>query len=170
SLAFSMDSIPTSHTLVALTYRPGYVHPFGDRSYHTRIALTALSEADSAQMARALLAADSLPDDLRRLIVQKAEGNPFFVEEVVKSLQEVGVLRQDGGRYMLAKRLDEVLIPDTIQDVIMARIDRLADLPKRTLQLASVIGREFTQRLLDRITDLRGRTEDFLRELKSIEL
>ena len=170
SFAFIMDSIPSNRALVLLTYRPGYVHPFGDRSYHTRIALTALSEADSAQMAQAVLAAESLPDDLRRLIVQKAEGNPFYVEEVVKSLQEVGVLRRDGAHYILAKRLDEVLIPDTIQDVIMARIDRLADAPKKTLQLASVIGREFTQRLLDRIADLRGRTDDFLRELKSIEL
>src|SRR4029453_5826445 len=62
------------------------------------------------------------------------------------------------------------MIPDTIQDVIMARIDRLADAPKKTLQLASVIGREFTRRLLERIADIRGRTEDFLRELKALEL
>jgi tetratricopeptide (TPR) repeat protein len=70
----------------------------------------------------------------------------------------------------LAKRLDEIVVPDTIQDVIMARIDRLDEAPKRTLQLASVIGREFTRRLLDRLTDLRGRTEELLRELKAIEL
>ena len=112
-------------------------------------------------MAQALLAADSLPDELRRLIVQKAEGNPFFVEEVVKSLQESRRPALEGGRYTLAKRFDEILIPDTIQDVIMARIDRLAEAPKKTLQLASVIGREFTRRLLERIADIRGRTEDF---------
>src|SRR5260370_18172050 len=121
-------------------------------------------------MAQAMLATESLPVELQRLIVQKAEGNPFFVEEVVKSLQEVGAIRREGSRYALTRRLDEVVIPDTIQDVIMARIDRLADAPKKTLQLASVIGREFTQRLLDRIADLRGSTEAFLRELKAIEL
>src|SRR5213593_4219910 len=170
SLQFTMDSIPTNRLLVLFTYRPGYVHPFGERSYHTRIALTALSEGDSADMAQALLAADSLPSELRRLIVQKAEGNPFFVEEVVKSLQEVGVLHLEGSHYTLTKRFDEILIPDTIQDVIMARIDRLAEAPKKTLQLASVIGREFTRRLLERIADIRGRTEDFLSELKALEL
>ena len=170
SLQFTMDSIPTNRLLVLFTYRPGYVHPFGERSYHTRIALTALSEGDSADMAQALLAADSLPNELRRLIVQKAEGNPFFVEEVVKSLQEVGVLHLEGSHYTLTKRFDEILVPDTIQDVIMARIDRLAEAPKKTLQLASVIGREFTRRLLERIADIRGRTEDFLGELKALEL
>jgi tetratricopeptide (TPR) repeat protein len=82
----------------------------------------------------------------------------------------VNAIRRDGSRYALNRRLDEVVIPDTIQDVIMARIDRLAEAPKKTLQLASVIGREFTRRLLDRIADVHGRTEDFLTELKAIEL
>ncbi len=170
SLQFIMDSVPSNRLLVILTYRPGYAQPWGDRSYHTRIALTALTQQDSAQMAQAMLGTESLPPELQRLIVQKAEGNPFFVEEVVKSLQEVGAIRRDGARYTIARHLDEILIPDTIQDVIMARIDRLAEAPKKTLQLASVIGREFTQRLLDRIADIRGSTEEFLRELKSIEL
>jgi class 3 adenylate cyclase/tetratricopeptide (TPR) repeat protein len=170
SLLFSADSIPTSRILQILTYRPGYTHPFGERSYHHRIALTTLSAEDSVQMAHAVLGTESLPEDLKSLIARKAEGNPFFVEEVVKSLQELGALRKSGERYALAKRLDEIIIPDTIQDVIMARIDRLEDAPKKTLQLASVIGREFTRRLLDRIADIHGRTEEFLRELKAIEL
>ena len=170
SMQFTMDSIPTNPLLVILTYRPGYAQPFGDRSYQTRIALTTLSNEDSVHMAQALLSAESVPEDLKALIVRKAEGNPFFVEEVVKSLQEVSAVRREGTRYVLTKRLDEIVIPDTIQDVIMARIDRLAEAPKKTLQLASVIGREFTRRLLDRIADRQGRTEDFLRELKAIEL
>jgi predicted ATPase len=111
-----------------------------------------------------------LPQELKSLIVKKAEGNPFFVEEVVKSLQEVGAIRREGERYLLARRLEEIFVPDTIQDVIMARIDRLDEAAKKTLQLASVIGREFTRRLLDRIADIRDRTEGILRELKAIEL
>jgi class 3 adenylate cyclase/tetratricopeptide (TPR) repeat protein len=170
SLLFMADSIPGGRILQVLTYRPGYVQPFGERTYHTRIALDSLSSADSVQMARAALATESLPGDLQALIVQKAEGNPLFVEEVVKSLQEVGAIRRAGNGWGLTRRLEEIFIPDTIQDVIMARIDRLAEAPRRTLQLASVIGREFTRRLLDRIADLRGRTDDFLRELKAIEL
>jgi class 3 adenylate cyclase/tetratricopeptide (TPR) repeat protein len=170
SLLFLADSIPASRILQILTYRPGYNHPFGERTYHTRIALDTLSTKDSVQMAQAMLATEHLPAELQALIVQKAEGNPFYVEEVVKALREVGALRPAGDRYVLAKRLDEIVIPDTIQDVIMARIDRLEEAPKKTLQLASVIGREFTRRLLDRIGDIRGRMEEFLRELKAIEL
>ncbi|MGH7265465.1 MAG: double zinc ribbon domain-containing protein, partial [Candidatus Rokuibacteriota bacterium] len=111
-----------------------------------------------------------LPADLREIIVRKAEGNPFFIEEVIKSLQEVGAVRRLDDRYVLTRPLDEILVPDTIQDVIMARIDRLEGSSKKTLQLASVIGREFTCRLLERIADVRGRAEEFLRELTAIEL
>jgi len=170
TLQFTADSVPSHRILQVLTYRPGYGHPFGERTYHTRIALTALSGEDTVQMAQAMLAVEHLPEELRALIARKAEGNPFFVEEVVKSLQEIGALRRAGDRYLPAKALEEIFIPDTIQDVIMARIDRLQEAPKKTLQLASVIGREFTRRLLDRIGDIRGRTEELLRELKAIEL
>jgi len=169
-LLFAADSVPTSRVLCILTYRPGYSHPFGEHTYHTRIAPDILSSEESVRMAEAMLAVEGLPDELRGLIARKAEGNPFFVEEVVKSLQEVGAIRRTGDRYVLAKRLDEIFVPDTIQDVIMARIDRLEEAPKKTLQLASVIGREFTRGLLDRIAEIRDRTEDFLRELKAIEL
>jgi predicted ATPase len=169
-LLFTADSIPTSRVLRLLTYRTGYVHPFGERTYHTRIALNTLSTEHSVEVAQALLATESLPEELKALIVRKAEGNPFFVEEMVKSLLEVGALRRAGEGYVLAKRLDEIFVPDTIQDVIMARIDRLEEAPKRTLQLASVIGREFTRRLLDRIADIRAQTEEVLRDLKAIEL
>jgi class 3 adenylate cyclase/tetratricopeptide (TPR) repeat protein len=169
-LLFTADGIPTSRVLRILTYRTGYIHPFGERTYHTRIALNTLSTAHSVAMAQAMLATESFPEELQGLIVRKAEGNPFFVEEMVKSLLEVGALRQAGESYVLTKRLDEIFVPDTIQDVIMARIDRLEEAQKRTLQLASVIGREFTRRLLDRLAEIGARIEEVLRELKAIEL
>jgi len=169
-LQFVIDSIPTSRVLQILTYRTGWRHPFGEHTYHTRLALGTLSNTDSVGMTHALLTTTELPPDLQALIIRKAEGNPFFIEEVVKSLHEVGALRREGERYVLTRTLEGVVIPDTIQGLIMARIDRLAEAPKKTLQLASVIGREFTRRLLDRIAEMRDRTEDFLRELKAIEL
>lgn len=169
-LLFAADSIPTNRILVILSYRTGYQHPFGERTYHTRIALDSLSTADSVEMSKAILSTERLPGELNQLIARKAEGNPFFVEEVVKSLQEVGAIQRAGDRYVLGKRIEEIIVPDTIQDVIMARIDRLAEAPKKTLQLASVIGREFTRRLVDRLAEIRGQTEEFLRELKAIEL
>ena len=169
-LVFVAGSIAASRALLILTYRTGYVHPLGERTYHARVALNALSTEDSVRMAHAVLAAEGLPEALRALIVRKAEGNPFFLEEVIKSLREVGAIRRAGDQYVMAKPLHEIVVPDTIQDVIMARIDRLEDASKKTLQFSSVIGREFTRRLLDRIADLRGRTEDLLGDLKAAEL
>ena len=169
-LLFAADSITASRALLILTYRTGYVQPLGERTYYSRIALNALSTEESVRMAHAVLATEGLPEDLKALIVRKAEGNPFFLEEVIKSLREVGAIRRAEGRYVMSKPLHEIVVPDTIQDVIMARIDRLEEASKRVLQFASVIGREFTRRLLDRIADIRGRTEELLRELKAAEL
>ncbi len=169
-LATLMDSVPALRLLLVFTYRPGYASPFGERSYFTRVVPAALTAEDSARMAAAVLATDSLPDELRTLLGGKAEGNPFYVEEMVKSLEESGALRRVGTRYELARPASEITIPGTIQDVIAARIDRLSEAPKRTLQLASVIGREFTRRLVDRLAEIRERTEEFLRELTALEL
>jgi predicted ATPase len=169
-LAFVANSVASSRALVIVTYRPGYVHRLGERSFHTRLALNALSTAEGEQMAEAVLATDALPEQLKALIVRKTEGNPFFIEEVMRSLQESGAIQPTGDGYAMAQPIEEIIVPDTVQDVIMARIDRLEEPAKKTLQLASVIGREFTRRLLDRIADIRGRTEEFLQELQAIEL
>jgi class 3 adenylate cyclase len=150
------DSVPASRVLLACTYRPGYVHPFGERTYHTRIVPAPLLESDSARMAAAILASQAVPDTLRHIIAVKAEGNPFFVEEVTRSLKESGD--------------NDIVIPETIHDVIMARIDRLADGPKRMLQTASVIGRDFTRRLVDRLLEGGDDSDGLLRELRQVEL
>jgi class 3 adenylate cyclase/tetratricopeptide (TPR) repeat protein len=169
-LSLIADSLPTTRILVVLTYRTGYTHPFGERSYQTRVVPAALSAVDSVAMVRGMLVAERLPDDLQALLAHKTEGNPFFVEELVKSLQEAGSIRRVAEGYSLTTRLEDVLVPDSVQGVIAARIDRLAEGPKRILQVASVIGREFSRRLLDRIAEGSERTETFLRELTALEL
>ena len=163
------DSIPAARVLLLVTYRPGYQNPFGERTYTTRIGLRTLSDYDSLRLAAGMLAMAEFPPELRDLIVRKAEGNPFFLEEVLKSLLEVGALRQRDGHYVLTKPISEIYVPNTVQDVIMARIDRLEEVPKKALQLASVIGREFTVRLLERISDVHAQLERFLQELKVLE-
>ncbi len=164
------DGVPTLRALFVFTYRPGYSHPFGERTYHVRIAPAALSAEDSVRMAEGVLATYGLPWGITDMIARKGEGNPFYVEEVIRSLMESGAVRPSEGGLVLAKQLDEIEVPDTIQDVIMARIDRLAEAPKRTLQLASVIGRAFTRRLLDRLAEVREHADECLRELKALEL
>ena len=165
-----VDSVPALRVLCLFTYRPGYAHPFGERSYLSRIAPAVLSNYESARIAATVLATDALPDELERLVALKAEGNPFYIEELVRSLIEAGALRRAGARYDLTRPLHEIGIPGTITDIIAARIDRLPEAPKRTLQLASVIGREFTQRLVHRLSEFPDRTDRLLHELKAIEL
>ncbi len=168
-LTLIADSLPTRRVLVILTYRPGYSHPFGERSYETRIVPGALSTEESLAMARAMLVTERLPDDLQSLLARKGDGNPFFVEEMVRALRETGSIRRVGDAYALTERPEHLQVPDTIQGVIAARIDRLPEALKRTLQTASVIGREFSRRLLDRIADAPERTESLLRALAALE-
>jgi class 3 adenylate cyclase/tetratricopeptide (TPR) repeat protein len=169
-LGFLAESTPTARALLLFTYRPGYRHPFGDRSYHVRIAPQPLSAQAMHAMTRSLLESASLPSELLELIAAKAEGNPFFVEEVTKSLLEEGVLRRTDGGAELARALAEVTVPDSIQDVLMARLDRLADEPRRAIQVASVIGREFALRLLAQIREAGDRVQDVVGELRALEL
>ncbi|OGL03454.1 MAG: hypothetical protein A3I03_06005 [Candidatus Rokubacteria bacterium RIFCSPLOWO2_02_FULL_68_19] len=168
-LKFVTDSLAGAAVLLILTYRPGYSQPFGDRTYHSRIALGPLSDEESGRMARGLLEASELPEEVRAMVSRKAEGNPFFLEEILRSLVETGALRRDNGRYVLTRSAGDIHVPDTIQDLIMARIDRLAEEQKRTVQVASVIGREFALRLLKGISDIREQVERCLGELKSLE-
>ena len=169
-LAFLGDATPTTRTLLVCSHRPGYRHPFGDRSYHVRVSLRPLSSTEMAGMTTALLGGVDLPDAVRDLVERKAEGNPFFVEEVTKSLLEQGALRTEAGHLVLAQTLQELAVPDTIQGVLAARIDRLPDAPKRAMQIASVIGREFALRLLERIVETGKGLRGQLEELRALEL
>jgi class 3 adenylate cyclase/tetratricopeptide (TPR) repeat protein len=164
------ETLSQHRILLALTARPGHEHGFGASSHLTSIELQSLSERESAEVTQGLLGTQEMPGELQELIYRKAEGNPFFVEEVTRSLMESGALRRSNGRTLLARRIEEITIPDTVQDVIMARLDLLQEEPKRALQTASVIGREFTVRLLERTVELRGRLEEYLRQLQMVQL
>src|SRR5262249_53476486 len=152
--------------LILLTHRPGYAQPFGDQTYYTRITLHRLPKSLTGMMVERVLGSSDLPREVHELILRKAEGNPLFVEELSKALVEDGTLgRDNGGGYHLTRRIGEATIPDTIQGVIMARIDRLADTSKSALQVASVIGREFTARLVERVSGIERETPKILGEL-----
>jgi predicted ATPase len=110
--------------------------------------LAPLSEADSQQLMRNLLEIEALPDTLRQLILGKAEGNPFFVEEVIRMLIDRGGLAQQDGRWIATGELPSIAIPDTLHGILTARIDRLSEEARRALQIASVIGRKFSVEIL----------------------
>ncbi len=144
--------------LLVCTYRSGYAPPWQERTFHQRLAVEELVAGDAARMAEALLpGSEARP--LRALVAARAEGNPLFVEELAGFLREL-----DRG----AQAADAV--PETIHDLLTARIDRLPDTPKRVLQRASVLGREFPLRLLESVSppgeDVRGAVNELVeREL-----
>ena len=169
-LAFVSDVVPTARLLLVLTHRTGYSPALAPRSAHSRLALLPLSGPDMAEMTSSILGTLQVPDALRTLIAAKAEGNPFFVEELTKSLLEEGTLRRENGRAVLARPIESLSVPDTIHDVLMARLDRLAEESRRAIQVASVIGREFAMRLLARISEVGDRIHTQVEELRTLEL
>jgi class 3 adenylate cyclase/tetratricopeptide (TPR) repeat protein len=165
-----MDSVAGVPLMLVLTYRIGYAPPFGTRSFQTTLTLDTLTEAQAMAMAGRVLGTDQFPEELKAALIAKAEGVPLFVEEVTKTLLDLGVLRLVEGEYRMGKGVAEVSVPDTIHGIIMARLDRLGEQGKRTVQLASVIGRQFLRRLLERIAGFTGELEGLLAELKALEI
>lgn len=100
-----------------------------------------------------LLEIESLPDHIRTLILQKAEGNPFFVEEVIRMMIDRGAIVKQGDRWSAGKEIETVEIPDNLQGLLLARIDRLPEEVKRTLRIASVIGRQFAVKVLEQVLE-----------------
>jgi predicted ATPase len=110
--------------------------------------LTPLSTADSQQLVSNLLNIDALPAPVRQLILTKAEGNPFFVEEVLRMLIDRGLVVRRAGQWMTVGEIQGLDIPDTVSGVLAARIDRLPEEARYVLQIASVMGRQFYTRIL----------------------
>jgi predicted ATPase len=165
-----LDAVAGVPLLLLVTYRIGYTPPFGSRSFYTTLTLRSFSEAETLAMAGQALGTAQFPPELHTALMEKTEGVPLFIEEVTKALLDLGVLRREEGAYWLVKRLSEVRVPETIQGIIMARLDRLGEDGKRTVQLASVIGRQFLVRLLARVAGLTDRLEGLLRELQALEI
>src|SRR5262249_53066815 len=169
-LTFLLDAVAGVPLLLLVTYRIGYTPPVGSRSFSTTLTLHSFSEAETLVMAGQVLGTAQFPAELQTALLDKAEGVPLFIEEVTKTLLDLGVLQRDNGGYRLVKRLSEVHVPDTIQGIIMARLDRLGDDAKRTVQMASVIGRQFLVRLLARVGGVSERLPGLLRELQALEI
>jgi len=153
-LKYVLKSIPGARVLMLFTYRPEYVHTWGGRSFHNQITLNRLSNRESLVMISHLLGTTEIESDLEELVLEKAEGIPFFIEEFLKSLIQLKLTEKKNGRYHLAKDFQNVEVPSTIQDVIMARIDSLPEGAKEVLQTGSVIEREFSHPLIQRVTGL----------------
>jgi transcriptional regulator with AAA-type ATPase domain/class 3 adenylate cyclase/tetratricopeptide (TPR) repeat protein len=168
-LAFFIESLAGTPVLLITTQRSGYSVRWADKTYYTQIALDQLNTGEVDAMVERVLGTPGLPPDLTRRVYDKAEGNPLFIEEIVTSLRERGLLvRQDGTFVWAPGAL--VDFPGTLHDIIRARLDRLDEPLKRTVQTAAVIGRQFALHLLSRVSAMAQEIDNYLSTLKRLEL
>lgn len=149
-----LDSISGAKVFLIFTHRPDFVHTWGGRSYHSQLNLNRLSNRESLSLASHLLDGLKLDENLEKLIIEKTEGVPFYIEELVSLLHHQEIIKNTGGKYCLIKDIKELSIPSSIQEVIMARVDSLPDGAKALLQTGSVAGREFSHELIKLVSGI----------------
>ena len=145
-----VDALATARILLLVNYRPEYRHEWGNRTYYTQLRLDPLGKESSGALLTALLGDGAELGPLKRLIIEKTEGNPFFMEETVQVLLDEGALVRNG-TVKLTKALSELKIPPTVQGILAGRIDRLPADEKDLLQALAVMGKEFRLGLIKQV-------------------
>jgi class 3 adenylate cyclase/tetratricopeptide (TPR) repeat protein len=149
-----VESLPTARLLLLVNYRPEYEHTWHRKTYYQQLRLDPLPAASAEELLNALLGDDSSLYPLRQSLIERTEGNPFFLEESVRTLVETGVLVGERGAYRLGQPLAATQVPATVQAVLAARIDRLAPEDKRLLQSAAVVGKDVAYAVLQAVAEL----------------
>ena len=148
-----LESVPTARLLLLVNYRPEYQHGWGSKTYYTQLRIDPLPPESAEELLRDLLGDDITLQPFKRRLVERTEGNPFFLEEIVRTLVETKVLTGARGAYRLTKALEEIQVPATVQAVLAARIDRLPAEEKRLLQSAAVVGERVPFTLLGAVVE-----------------
>ena len=161
------ESVASAQVLLLVNYRPEYKHEWGQKTYYTQLRLTPLGEDEAEELLAFLLGNDESLKALKQLILERTEGTPFFMEEVVQTLAEEGVLIGARGGYRLETTPTELHISPTVQGVLAARIDRLSAEEKELLQQLSVIGRQFPLSLIKQV--ISQPEEEMYRLLSSLQ-
>jgi class 3 adenylate cyclase len=168
-LSYMIGWLPRTRILLLLLYRPEYVHQWGSKSYYSMIGVGQLSTDASAELVEAILEGGEAVPELKELILNRAAGNPLFMEELTQSLLQNGFIRRMGNRFVLTRDIAGTQVPDTVQGIIAARMDRLEESLKRIMQVAAVIGREFAFRILETITEMKENLKSGLLNLQGLE-
>ncbi len=155
-----VEGLPSVRIFLLVNYRPEYEHRWGSKTYYTQLRLDPLRPESARALLHGLLGEDPSIDTLKPVLIERTEGNPFFLEESVRTLIETGGLVGERGAYRLARALPEIQVPATVQAILAARIDRLPPEEKRLLQSAAVIGKDVPFALLAGIA---GTSEEELR-------
>ena len=156
-----VESLPTAHIYLLVNYRPEYKHKWGAKTYYTQLRIDPLAGESADALLQSLLGEDSTLLPLKRMLVERTEGNPLFLEESVRTLVETAALQGDRGAYRLATTASNIQMPATVQAILAARIDRLDAEDKRLLQTSAVIGKDVSHPLLQAIA---GLSEERLRQ------
>jgi predicted ATPase len=143
-----LESLPTARLLLLVNYRPEYQHGWGGKTYYTQLRIDPLPAESADALLQALLGTDPGLGPLKQLLIGRTQGNPFFLEESVRTLVETQGLAGERGAYRLTQALPSIQVPATVQAVLAARIDRLPPEEKRLLQAAAVIGEDVPFALL----------------------
>src|SRR5262249_14028067 len=146
-----VESLPTARMLLLVNYRPEYHHGWGRKAYYRRLRLDALPPENTGELLSALLGDDPALESLKRLLIRR--GNPFFIEESIRTLVETGALTREQGGFRLTRPVRRIEVPATVQAILAARIDRLRGGDKQLLQTASVIGKDVPLVLLHAVAD-----------------
>ena len=162
-----VESLPTARLLLLVNYRPEYQHAWGSKMYYRQLRIDPLPPESVEELLEGLLGLDPGLQPLKRLLVERTEGNPFFLEETVRTLVETKALAGERGAYRLAKASQTLQIPATAQAILAARIDRLSPEDKRLLQAASVIGKDVPFTLLQALAE--GPEESLRRGLTNLQ-
>ncbi len=149
-----VDSLPTVRALLLVSYRPEYQHAWGSKTYYTQFRIDPLPPESAEELLHALLGDDPGLRPIKEILISRTEGNPFFLEECVRTLIETKALTGDRGAYRLGREVQAIRVPPTVQAVLAARVDRLPMDARRLLQAAAVIGMDVPLNLLHAITDL----------------
>jgi class 3 adenylate cyclase/tetratricopeptide (TPR) repeat protein len=149
-----VESLPSARLLLLVNYRPEYQHGWGSKTYYAQLRLDPLPPMSADELLHALLGDDASLQPLTQLLITRTQGNPFFLEESVRTLAETGVLVGAPGAYRLGQALPTIQVPATVRAVLAARIDRLPSEEKHLLQTAAVIGTEVPLELLQAIAEL----------------
>jgi class 3 adenylate cyclase/tetratricopeptide (TPR) repeat protein len=149
-----VESLPSHRVLLLVNYRPEYRHGWGGKTYYAQIRLDPLAPDTAETLLEGLLGGDAGLAPLRSVLIERAQGNPFFLEESVRELVETGVLVGERGAHRLARAVPVVQVPATVQAILAARIDRLPPQDKSLLQAASVIGKDVPRALLQAVAGL----------------
>jgi len=152
-----VESLPSHALMLLVNYRPEYQHGWGGKTYYEQIRLDPLAATSAEALVEALLGRDDSLAPLTSLLIARAQGNPFFLEESVRALEETGVLAGERGAHRLVKAVQVVQLPETVQAILASRIDRLAPEDKSLLQSASVVGKDVPLVLLQVIARLNER-------------